>query len=43
VLARSASTVNHHRILDNQVVCHVREPSQLSASNPNRKRKLRQS
>src|SRR5690348_5290979 len=38
VLTRSASPVNHHCILDDQVVCHILRPPPLSASNPNRKR-----
>jgi hypothetical protein len=29
VLARSAGPVNHHRILDDQVVCHVLQPPSL--------------
>jgi hypothetical protein len=29
VLARSASAVNHHRIFDDQVVCHVLQPPSL--------------
>jgi hypothetical protein len=29
MLGRSASPVNHHRILDDQVVCHVLQPPSL--------------
>jgi hypothetical protein len=34
MLARSASPVNHHRIFDDQVVCHVLQPPSLRQRSP---------